>query len=342
MPFRSALVLAGTLFFCSCSEATPLRLVLPTDNRAIFTDPEAFYMYTDRFFEGVRSKPWQGGTYGYVRDQKRTGIGVVFTRLHEGIDIRPLRRDGNGVPLDEIYAISDGTVVHVNSSASASSYGKYVVVRHDWPSGAYYSLYSHNAENFCKPGEKVRAGEAIARLGYTGRGINRERAHVHVELNFLLSERFQEWFDLHFTSKNHHGIHNGINLTGMDLGRLYLEHRRNPSISIPEFIAAEEPYFRVRAPARGIPGLLQRHPWLGRNLSGADSAGSWEYTFAQTGVPLAITPVPDVVDAPTVTWVKTVNTNHSYLTMGRLEGSGSRASLSASGARYIQLISGDF
>ena len=88
--------------------ASPLGLVLPTDNQAIFSsDPSEFYMYTDRNFEGVTSKPWSGGGYGFTRDQKRSAAGIILTRLHEGIDIRPMRRDSSGDPLDEVRAIRD-------------------------------------------------------------------------------------------------------------------------------------------------------------------------------------------------------------------------------------------
>ncbi len=318
------------------------RLVLPTDNRNIFSDPSSYYMYTDRTFEGVKSKPWQGGQYGFVRNQKRTGIGVVFTRLHEGIDVKPVRRDKNGEPLDDVYAISDGTVVYVNPSASASSFGKYVVVQHDWPEGAFYSLYAHLAFPSVKVEQPVKAGDTLGRLGYTGRGINKERAHVHVELNFMLSDRFKTWYGKHFTSKNHHDIFNGFNLTGMDIARLYREKSANPAITIREFLAKEEAYFKVRAPGKNPPGVLRRHPWLGREMEGAASATSWEYTFARSGVPLSIRPSTESLRYPLVTSVKPVNTNHSFLTMGRIEGSGSKASLSGSGSRYIQLISEAF
>src|SRR5688572_5483120 len=47
---------------------TAMTLVLPTDNDAIFrNDGPAFYMYVDRDFEKVRSTPWEGGQYGFVR-----------------------------------------------------------------------------------------------------------------------------------------------------------------------------------------------------------------------------------------------------------------------------------
>ena len=78
-----------------------LDLVLPTDNDALFSGGgAAFYQYIERNFKGVRSTPWEGGQYGFVRDPTDTAGGVVYTRFHEGIDIRPLHRDAHGEPLD--------------------------------------------------------------------------------------------------------------------------------------------------------------------------------------------------------------------------------------------------
>src|SRR5690348_15067123 len=96
-------------------ESQALDLVLPTEIDALFSgDGAAFYQYVDRDYNGVKSRPWQGGQYGFVRDPTDTGGGVVYTRFHEGIDIRPLNRDAAGEPIDEVRAIGDGKVVHVN------------------------------------------------------------------------------------------------------------------------------------------------------------------------------------------------------------------------------------
>src|SRR4030095_6703208 len=90
-----------------------LDLVLPTDNDALFSgDGSAFYQYVDRDYNGVKSTPWEGGQYGFVRDPKSAGGGVVYTRFHEEIDIRSVPRDASGEPLDEVRAIADGEVVH--------------------------------------------------------------------------------------------------------------------------------------------------------------------------------------------------------------------------------------
>src|SRR5690606_30121699 len=118
MRILAPLLLVSLLFSLEV-DAGPLGLVLPTDNDAIFSnDPSKFYMYTDRNFEGVKSQPWEGGTYGFSRNPRRTGIGLVYTRIHEGIDIAPVRRDASGEPLDDVYSIAQGTVVYVCDSAT--------------------------------------------------------------------------------------------------------------------------------------------------------------------------------------------------------------------------------
>lgn len=342
MQYRPAYFLALSLLLISPLRSEPLGLVLPTDNDAIFSDPSKFYMYTDRNFEGVRSQPWEGGGYGFTRDQKRTAAGIILTRLHEGVDIRPVHRDANNEPLDEVRAIAKGTVVYVSAAANLSNYGRYVVIHHDWGSGPFFSLYAHLSSASVKPGESVTAGQKIAQMGYTGDGINRERAHVHLELNFILSDRFPVWYDRHFTTKNHHGIFNGINLTGLDIAALFLAHRSNPAITIPEFLSKTEVYYRVLVPKTGQPDFLVRYPWLGRDLEAVKSPKSWEFSFAATGVPLSIKPSEKAISAPVVTYVKATKGNHSDFTVGRITGTGDSATLTPTGTRYIQLISDSF
>lgn len=341
---KSALLTIACLTLASLSVlGNPLGLVLPTDNDAIFSDdPSKFYMYTDRNFEGVRSQPWEGGTYGFSRNQKRTSAGIVFTRLHEGIDIRPVRRDSAGNPLDEVRSIANGTVVYVNDSSTNSNYGKYVVVHHDWGYGPFFSLYAHLSESTAKRGQQVRAGQAIAKMGYTGAGINRERAHVHVELNMILSDRFPAWYSRHFTSPNHHSIFNGFNLVGMDIAALLKAHRANPNISIPEFLSNHEVYYRVLVPGKPKLDFLRRYPFLGRDLDSVPNPSSWEFSFAATGVPLAVRPSKEQISYPTVTYVKPSQNDHSDNTVGRITGTGSSAKLTPSGSRYVQLISDSF
>src|SRR4051794_5191973 len=173
-----------------------LVLSLPTENDALFHGGgAAFYQYVTRDFKGVKSTPWEGGQYGFVRNPIETPGGLVYTRFHEGIDIKPLRRDANGEPTDPVRAIADGTVAYVNLVPGYSNYGRYVVVEHRWDGASYYSLYGHLASALVQAGAKVNRGDQLGVMGHTGEGIDRERAHVHLELNLLLGRRFESGDD---------------------------------------------------------------------------------------------------------------------------------------------------
>ena len=227
-----------------------LDLVLPTDNDALFSgDGSAFYQYVERDYNGVKSMPWEGGQYGFVRDPKSTGGGVVYTRFHEGIDIRSVHRDATGEPLDEVRAIADGEVVHVSLVPGYSNYGKYIVIEHRWDGSNYYSLYGHLSSIAVQPGETVKRGQRIAVMGYTGTGINRERAHLHLELCLMFSRQFEAWYNTFFRNDpNRHNLYNGMNLAGIDVARLYLALRKNPALTIPEFLAGEETFYKITLP----------------------------------------------------------------------------------------------
>src|SRR5437588_4971695 len=174
-------------------------LALPTDNDALFRGGgPAFYQSIERDYEGVKSTPWEGGQYGFVRDPVETPEGIVYMRFHEGIDIRPLHRDARGEPLDEVRAIADGIVVYTNTIPGWSNYGNYIVVEHRWGGSPYYSLYAHLAAVNAHAGQRVARGEQVGVMGYTGEGLTQERAHVHLELNLMLSRRFEGWHDTFF------------------------------------------------------------------------------------------------------------------------------------------------
>lgn len=336
--------LSGTLLFLLGLplEAAPFKLQLPTDNRALFDGaPEQFYMYVYRTFEGETSKPWQGGQYGFVRNMKRTSQGLVATRFHEGIDIRPAKRDSAGRPLDEVRAISGGRVAYVQPRSGASNYGKYVVLEHDWGHGPFFSLYAHLASISVESGQTVQMGQALGMMGYTGAGINRERAHVHLELNLLLSLQFDDWHRWRFGTENKHGIHNGMNMTGLDISRLFVTLQKTPTLSLPEFIRSTPVHYRVTIPRRGVIEIAGRYPWLCKGNHDRPSS-SWELSFSATGFPLSIAPSNREVAKPIVTYVRPTELRHEYFTISRLSGTGRRATLTASGQKYIALITGEF
>ena len=160
-----------------------LLVDFPTDNHALLEGrPQDFFMYVNRDFEGEKSKPWQGGQYGFVRGPVRSGDKIRCIQFHEGIDIRPVERDAQGNPTDEVRAAAAGTVVHVSREAGASNYGRYVVVEHRWDGCPFYTIYAHLASISVEPGRTLRQGEPLGIMGYTGAGIDRERAHTHFEV----------------------------------------------------------------------------------------------------------------------------------------------------------------
>jgi murein DD-endopeptidase MepM/ murein hydrolase activator NlpD len=343
MRWRLAAVLATFIFArvaTAQNEGGKLDLALPTDNDAIFHGggPD-FYQYIERDYHGEKSYPWQGGQYGFVRDPVETHAGVVYTRFHEGIDIRPVHRDERGEPFDEVRAIADGKVVYTNLIPSYSNYGKYIVIEHRWGGSPYFSLYGHLSKIDIPMGDSVHRGQHIAVMGYTGVGINRERAHLHLELNLMLNHNFQEWYATFHkrNDPNHHGIYNGINLVGLDIARLYLELREKPSLTIPQFLSEEQVYFQAALPKSRHFELPKLYPWM---LSGntPKEPRSWIVSFTRSALPLKIEPSDRRVKEPELTYVKPSLGSAAYLIDGIAIGSPARPRLTEHGKRMLQLL----
>lgn len=317
----------------------PLNLALPTDNDALYRgDGPEFYQYIERDYQGVKSTPWEGGRYGFVRNPVETPDGLVYTRFHEGIDIRPLQRDERGEPLDPVRAIAAGVVVHTNLVPGFSNYGKYVVVEHRWDGCNYYSLYGHLSSIAVHMGQQVQQRDQLGVIGHTGQGLNQTRAHLHLELNLMLSRRFESWHD-HYsqTDPNRQGLYNGINLMGLDIARLYLELRKRPSLTIPEFLSEEETFFRVRVPASKNFDLARFYPWMVARKSDEPPA-SWEISFNQVGVPLKIEPSAKNLGGPELSHLKTSGMDASYFTRGQIAGRGEGAHLTKKGKQFMRLL----
>src|SRR3954447_22106839 len=283
-----AIALCMWLSVIATVHAEPLNLTLPTDNDALLRgDGPAFYQYIERDYKGEKSTPWEGGRYGFVRHPVETGGGIIYTRMHEGVDIRPLERDASGEPLDAVRAIAPGVVVHASQVAGYSNYGRYVVVEHRFDGSKYYSLYGHLSSIAVHPGQHVQQRDQLGVMGHTGEGLNQARAHVHLELNLMLSRQFEAWHDASFKNDpNRHGLYNGLNLVGIDIARFYLALQKRPALTIPEFLSEEETLYRVLLPASKHFDLAKFYPWMVRGSDGG--ATSWEVSFNRAGVPLKI------------------------------------------------------
>lgn len=313
----------------------------PTENRALLEGrPEAFYMHVDRNFEGVSSKPWQGGSYGFVRGPQRQGGEVVYATLHEGIDIAPVRRDAAGNPLDEVRASADGTIVHASAEAGASNYGRYIVIEHNIGGSHFYTLYAHLGALGVKPGQTVSRGDTIGRLGFTGAGINRERAHLHFEIALLLSEDFDAWHEKHFKgSPNKHGRFNGMNLAGIEPSAVLLECANDPTFNLHEHILAQEAFYKITIPNSPGLAIVRNYPWIVPAGEPA-SPHAWTVSFTQFGVPIRATATDHPTPQPTLDWVRETPVAYHHATRGIIAGSKGSPRLSDSGKRFIDLVCG--
>jgi murein DD-endopeptidase MepM/ murein hydrolase activator NlpD len=336
MIFRPVLFLS--LAAASICQAEPL-VDFPTDNRAILEGrPQDFFMYVERNFEGEKSTPWQGGQFGYVRGPQRSGGKVIYTHLHEGIDISPVHRDAAGNPLDEVRAAASGKVVHTSKEAGGSNYGRYVVIEHRWEGSPIYTLYAHLSSISVEPGQMVRQGQPIGIMGFTGAGIDRPRSHVHFEVCFRLSDNFDSWHQTIFPGNpNKHGNFNGLNLVGIDPARLLLDAQANPNIRFSEAIAANEPAFKISV--RNTPNftLIRNYPWL---VAPGEIANppAWTITFNRHGAPLKIEASKTPITQPVATWMRDTGLPAAAATKGLVTGSSAAPKLTDSGMRFARLL----
>lgn len=122
-----------------------------------FVGEEGFYSPT-----GVGWQQAVSSEFGY-RFDPFTGQRTY----HGGIDIALPK----GTPVN---AMIDGTVILVRYLTSG--YGYYVVVDHG---GGFISLYAHCSSILVNEGQRVSAGEVIAKVGSTGRSTGN---HLHFEV----------------------------------------------------------------------------------------------------------------------------------------------------------------
>ena len=334
--------LGTVLLFVTQCIAAALDLTFPTENRALLEgDGEGFYMFVDREVQGVKTTPWEAGQYGFVRDPKVTSGGLVYSRFHEGADIKPLERSSTGEPLDTVMAAGAGRVVHVSDAPRYSNYGRFVVIEHQWDGCPYYSLYAHLNSATVTVGQQVASGAPLGRLGYTGDGIDRRRAHLHFEVNLILSHDFERWHKLIFPAEvNRHGLYNGINLAGMDVARLLLAAHKTPALSIPAFLASETVAWKGVIPATDKFVLAKLYPWMIRG----DAAGvkSWDISFTSSGLPIRLEPRRETVSQPAITSVTPSKFPLHYVTKGYVSGTSKAPTLTTTGKNFLRLVSGEF
>lgn len=123
----------------------------------LFKSGNTITIHLDSLKEGEYCFPLPGG---------KVISGYGSRRGHSGTDIKTKAND-------TIRCAFDGVV---RMAKPYSGYGNVIVVRHE---NGLESVYSHNSKNFVKPGDMVKAGDAIGLTGRTGRATTE---HLHFEL----------------------------------------------------------------------------------------------------------------------------------------------------------------
>lgn len=255
LPKRSGIFTLIYLFCATAAlHATSLPLVWPTPSTKFLErkHPSEFLMPTE-------VGDWTSGMYGDVRNNG--------ARFHEGIDIATEELDSRGEARDAIFAILPGTVVHTSSTASDSSYGQYVVIKHHAIDVPVYSLYAHlsRIDNAIKPGVKVNAGTRIGIMGRSAGGyrIPKNRSHLHLEIGLRLSDNFGDWYARQdYSEPNKHGVWNGMNLMGFDPLEFYQTVIDGRYTDMQSYLQQQRIAFRAIVKTPVIPDFITRYPAL--------------------------------------------------------------------------------
>ncbi|HEU5079820.1 MAG TPA: M23 family metallopeptidase [Opitutaceae bacterium] len=264
--------------------AERLEMVWPTPNTAYF-DGKGIA----DFIQPTASGEPESGLFGCHRTN-----GAQF---HEGVDLKPVRRDRNGEPIDQIFATLPGTVRYINRVPGNSNYGRYILIEHPDTGLPVNTLYAHLSAIApgLKAGDKVQGGQVIATMGRSSNGsaIPRDRAHLHFEINLLLTHNFQSWYDWKkFGSRNEHGIWNGMNLVGIDPLDFFNAFRTRSVDDFTQYITRLKPAVRVRVATKFTPDFVARYPaLLTKALPEGNAFAGWEITFNDMGLPFAWTPL---------------------------------------------------
>jgi hypothetical protein len=246
---RFVTLIVACLVFVATARA--FDMCLPTANDALLR-PGAEVEFFQPTVEGTTDS----GMFGCIRSHGH--------RFHKGIDIKCLERDRYGEPVDPVHAAADGEVAFVNAKPGLSNYGRYIVIEHVWDGVQVCTLYAHLREIAAgiSTGQLVKKGQVIAMLGHsanTREGISRDRAHLHFEIDLLLSPNFYIWYPKHVPDAPPFGNFNGQNLAGMDPAALLRAYAANHNLNFAEYVSKQPIAFTVLVGARPFP-WLRLHP----------------------------------------------------------------------------------
>ncbi len=273
-------IVAGILLVAA--EGRAFDLCLPTANNALLKpggDAE--------FFQPTLEGTVESGMFGCVRNDGR--------KFHEGVDIKCLKRDRRGEPLDPVHAVSDGRVAFINTKPGNSNYGRYVVLEHNWDGIQVFTLYAHlrAIADGLVIGQDVKKAHVLGTLGHSTNTRDRipaERAHLHFEINFMLNTNFRLWYPKRDPDAPPFGNFNGQNFIGIDPAAVLRAYAANSKLNFADYMARQPVAFTVVVPARPY-SWLALHPEQLPARVVAD--GAYELSVTGYGLPVRIESAAD-------------------------------------------------
>jgi len=268
-----------------------LNLCLPTANDAVLHPG-----HDAEFFQPTVEGTTESGMFGCVR---RDGA-----RFHEGVDIKCLKRDRRGEPTDSVHAVADGEVAFINAKPGLSNYGRYILLRHRWDGVEVYTLYAHLSEvaNGLVVDQPVSKCQVIATMGHssnTREGISQDRAHLHFEVDLLLSPNFRVWYPKREPKAPPFGNYNGLNMFGINSAALFRAATANPKFNFADFVAQQPIAFTVLVGARPFPWLTMHHEQVQLVAGKPGRVVAYEVGATSWGLPVSVSPrtTEEITDA---------------------------------------------
>lgn len=276
--WRREILTVGLLAVASWVRAGGVQLAWPTPNRAFLEGKPI-----EAFVQPTASGEATSGLFGCVRSG-----GLQF---HEGLDLLPLSRDAKGEATDPVYAAMPGVVRYINRKPAESSYGRYIVLEHPDLKPAVYTLYAHLSaiSPGLAEGDSVKVGRTIATMGRSAGGyaIPKDRAHLHFEVGFRLTDNFDDWYRWKkFGNPNEHRVWNGMNLAGLDPLDFFKRYKKSDVDDLADYIADRKPQVVIRISRAVTPDFVRRYPEL-REEDGPLllTPAGWEVSFDCAGLP---------------------------------------------------------
>lgn len=263
-------------------EAYSLKLYWPTPNKAFQEDqPMSAYI------QPTASGRVESGLFGCYRNGGN--------RFHEGIDIKPVKRNRKQEPQDVIYAILPGKVVYINKVGGNSAYGRYIVIEHQHMELPLTSLYAHlsQVDPGIEVGRQVRGGQVIGVMGHSASSpIPVSRSHLHLEIGVRLSDYFDTWYRKQkFSTPNKHGLWNGMNLLGIDPLDFFRKANTSEWKGEVHYIQSLPTAFIFKVTTTMIPDFIRRYPQLLDADSLPKKVYGWKIECTWFGFPKKWTPI---------------------------------------------------